>query len=119
MNDCRNPNDKCGKWWPSGALVFCGIGAALFARQLFGSDALTNIDPSVFRNWEVMDFSAKASTPLAKARSHIGTMIENRVVRGESGEPELHHVTRRSAPQLLHQSLQEKRLDIRRSTLKL
>jgi hypothetical protein len=51
-------------------------------------DALTRIDPSVFTNWEVMDFPAKASVPLAAARLRIGIMIENNVSRDDLGEPD-------------------------------
>jgi hypothetical protein len=54
-------------------------------------DALTNIDPSIFKDWEVMDFPAKDSVPLRAARSHIGALIEKNVVRGELGEPEPHN----------------------------
>ncbi len=54
-------------------------------------DALTNIDPSIFTNWEVMDFPAKDSMPLAAVRPRIAAMIEKNVVRGELGEAEPRH----------------------------
>jgi hypothetical protein len=54
-------------------------------------DALTNIDPSIFKNWEVMDFPEKDSVPLRAARSRIGALIEKNVVRGELEEAEPHN----------------------------
>jgi hypothetical protein len=49
-------------------------------------DALTNIDPLIFKNWEIMDFPAKDSVPLAVARSRIGVIIEKNVDRDQLGE---------------------------------
>ena len=59
-----------------------------FVRTL---DALSECDPAVFTNWEVIDLPKKASAPLAIARSRIGAMIENNVVRDQLGEPDPHH----------------------------
>jgi hypothetical protein len=59
-----------------------------FVRTL---DALTANDPSVFDNWEIIDLPAKSSVPLAAARSCIGAMIENNVVRDQLGEPDPHY----------------------------
>lgn len=54
-------------------------------------DALSRVDPSVFTNWEIIDLPAKSSLPLAAARSSIGAMIENNVVRDQLGEPDPHY----------------------------
>jgi hypothetical protein len=51
-------------------------------------DGLNRIDPLIFANWEVMDFSARTSLPLAVARSRIGTIVENNVTRDDFGQPE-------------------------------
>ena len=59
-----------------------------FVRTL---DALSESNPSVFTNWEVIDLPAKSSLPLAVARSRIGTMIENNVARDQLGEPDPHY----------------------------
>ena len=54
-----------------------------FVRTL---DALTNIDPLVFKNWEVMDLPARDSAPLAAVRSHIGPVTEKNVSRDHSDD---------------------------------
>jgi hypothetical protein len=51
-------------------------------------DALIKSDLSVFANWDVIDLPAKSSVPLAAARSRIGAIIENNVVRDQMGEPD-------------------------------
>jgi hypothetical protein len=60
--------------------------ASLGAKFVGTLDALTNIDPSIFTNWEIMDFPAQDSAPLAAVRSHIGAMIEKNVDRNQLGE---------------------------------
>jgi hypothetical protein len=60
--------------------------ASLGAKFVGTLDALTNIDPSIFINWEVMDFPAKDSAPLAAVRSQIGALIEKNVDRDQLGE---------------------------------
>jgi hypothetical protein len=60
--------------------------AQLGSRFVRTLDALTQVDPTVFANWEVMDFPAMASTPLADARDHIGAFIEKNVYRDDSGK---------------------------------
>jgi hypothetical protein len=60
--------------------------ASLGAKFVGTLDALTNIDPSIFTNWEVMDFPAKDSAPLAAVRSQIGALIEKNVDRDQLGE---------------------------------
>jgi hypothetical protein len=50
-------------------------------------DALNRIDPAIFTNWEIMDFSASASIPLAAARPRIGAIVEANITRGDRGEP--------------------------------
>lgn len=54
-------------------------------------DALTRIDSSIFLNWEIMDFPAKASVPLAAARPCIGGLIQNNVTRDDQGRPDPHY----------------------------
>ena len=49
-------------------------------------DTLSTIDP-VFANWEVFDARNRSSLSLAAARSRIGSVIENNIVRGDSGQP--------------------------------
>jgi hypothetical protein len=61
---------------------------AKFVRTL---DALTAIDPSIFKNWEVMDFPAKDSVPLSAVRSYIGAMIEKNVDRDQLGKAAPHY----------------------------
>lgn len=56
-----------------------------FVRTL---DALSESDPSVFTEWEIIDLHAKSSVPLAAARSRIGVMLKNNVVRDQMGEPD-------------------------------
>ena len=51
-------------------------------------DALSKSDPLVFANWDIIDLPAKSSVPLAAARSRIGELIENNVVRDQMGEPD-------------------------------
>jgi hypothetical protein len=54
-------------------------------------DALSASDPLVFTDWQITDLPAKSSVPLATARSRIGAMIENNVVRDQLGEPDPHY----------------------------
>lgn len=61
---------------------------ALGAKFLQTLDALSNIDPTIFTNWQVMDFLASRPLPLAGARPHIGTIIERNVTRDDAGDPE-------------------------------
>jgi hypothetical protein len=51
-------------------------------------DALSRVDPIVFSNWEVMDFPAIESLPLATARLRIAAIIDNNVGRDDFGQPE-------------------------------
>lgn len=50
-------------------------------------DTLSRIDPTVFADWEVMDFPARTSLPLAKVRSRIGAIVERNVARDDLGDP--------------------------------
>ena len=61
--------------------------SAIGERLVRTLDALSQNNPSIFINWEVMDFPAKASVPLAAARSRIGAIIANNVSRDDWGEP--------------------------------
>jgi hypothetical protein len=56
-----------------------------FVRTL---DALSDSGQSVFAHWDIIDLLAKSSVPLAAARSRIGAIIENNVVRDQMGEPD-------------------------------
>jgi hypothetical protein len=60
--------------------------AQLGSRFVNTLDALTQVDPKIFANWEVMDYPARASTPLAEARDHIGAIIEKNVDRDDFGQ---------------------------------
>jgi hypothetical protein len=51
-------------------------------------DGLNRIDPIVFSNWQVMDFPAIESLPLATARPRIAAIIDNNVSRDDFGKPE-------------------------------
>jgi hypothetical protein len=51
-------------------------------------DALTQIDPNIFPDWEVGDLPAMKGYPLAAARSRIGEIIEHNVARDDDGRPE-------------------------------
>jgi hypothetical protein len=58
---------------------------AKFARTL---DALSSIDLTIFPNWEVMDFLARNSLPLAAARPRIAAIVDNNISRDDFGQPE-------------------------------
>lgn len=60
--------------------------AQLGSRFVNTLDALTHVDSTVFVNWEVMDYPARASSPLPKARERIGAIIEKNVYRNDLGE---------------------------------
>ncbi len=61
--------------------------ASLGAKFVDTLDALSRIDPTIFANWEIMDYPARASLPLAAARPRIAAMIEKNVYRNDLGEP--------------------------------
>jgi len=61
--------------------------AAIGAKFLDTLDNLSCIDPTIFANWKIMDYPARASLPLAAARPRIAAMIENNVYRNDLGEP--------------------------------
>jgi hypothetical protein len=61
--------------------------STLGARFLNSIDALNRIDPTLFTNWEIMDFPASASIPLAAARPRIGAIVEANITRGDRGQP--------------------------------
>ena len=50
-------------------------------------DALTDIDPTIFANWQVMNYPATSSLSLATARLKIASVIENNVYRNDLREP--------------------------------
>jgi hypothetical protein len=61
--------------------------AAIGAKFLDTLDALSRIDP-LFADWEVLDYPAMASLPLALARPRIAAIVENNVVRDKRNEPQ-------------------------------
>jgi hypothetical protein len=61
--------------------------AAIGAKFLNMLDALHRIDPTIFTNWEIMDYPARDSLPLAAARQRIAAIIEKNVTRNDLGEP--------------------------------
>jgi hypothetical protein len=62
--------------------------STLGAKFLNSIDALNRIDPTMFTNWEVMDFPARSSLSLAAARPRIGAIVEANVKRDDYGQPE-------------------------------
>ena len=62
--------------------------ASIGAKFVNTLEALSRIDLMVFPNWEVMDFPARDSLPLAAARPRIAAIIDNNVSRDDFGQPE-------------------------------
>jgi len=60
------------------------------AKFLNTLDALSRIDQTVFSNWNVMDYPARDSLPLATARPGIAATIDNNVSRDDFGQPNLY-----------------------------
>jgi hypothetical protein len=58
---------------------------AKFVKTL---DALGSIDPTVFVDWEVMNFHNGSSLALAEARPRIAEIIEGKVVRDDLRQPQ-------------------------------
>jgi len=69
---------------PSSSETPASIGAK-FVKTL---DALSRIDPVTFASWEVMDFLARDSLALTKARSRISAIIRRNVSRDQLGDPD-------------------------------
>lgn len=65
--------------------------STLGAKFLDSLDALNRIDPTIFTNWQVMDFPASASIPLAAARPRIGAIVEANITRDDHGKPSPHY----------------------------
>lgn len=61
--------------------------STLGAKFLHSLDALSQIDPTIFTDWKIMDFPARASIPLAAARPRIGAIVEENITRDDHGEP--------------------------------
>ena len=59
----------------------------LGARFVSTLDALTHVEPTIFANWEVMDYPAMASSPLAEACEHIADIIEKMSITTIWGNP--------------------------------
>lgn len=59
----------------------------LGAKFLNTLDTLNRIDPAIFTNWNIMDFPARASLPLAAARPRIGAIVEANITRDDYGRP--------------------------------
>jgi hypothetical protein len=63
--------------------------AVLGAKFLNTLDALSHVDPTIFTNWEIMDFSAKKLLPLTAVRPRIAAIIGKNAKRDDSGsDPE-------------------------------
>jgi hypothetical protein len=60
----------------------------LGSKFLATLDALTQIDPDIFPDWEVGDLPAMKGYPLAAARPRIAEILEHNVCRDELGNPE-------------------------------
>lgn len=60
----------------------------LCSKFLAMLDALTQIDPNIFPDWEVGDLSAMKGYPLGAARSRIAEIIGHNVGRDDDGHPE-------------------------------
>jgi hypothetical protein len=65
--------------------------STLGTRFLNSLDALNRIDPTIFTNWQIMDFLASASIPLAAARPRIGAIVEANITRDDHGKPSPHY----------------------------
>jgi hypothetical protein len=63
----------------------------LGTKFLNALDALNHIDPAIFTNWQIMDFPASASIPLAAARPRIGAIVEANITRDDHGKPSPHY----------------------------
>lgn len=61
--------------------------AVLGAKLVDTVDALSRIDPSIFFDWEVMDYPATDSVPLSEARSHAAAITEKNIKRDDDGRP--------------------------------
>lgn len=62
--------------------------ASLGVKFVDTLDTLSRIDPSIFKNWVVMDLPARDSLPLAEARHDMSTIIERNVTRDDFRRPE-------------------------------
>jgi hypothetical protein len=62
--------------------------ASIGAKFVATLDALSRIDPTIFINWNVMDFPAMAQLPLETSRSRIAAIIEKNVERDDWDDPE-------------------------------
>jgi hypothetical protein len=69
---------------PSVGAESSGTLGAKFLKIL---DALHRIDPTIFTNWQIMDFPASASMPLAAAQPRIGAIVEANITRDDHGKP--------------------------------
>lgn len=61
--------------------------AVIGAKFLSTLDDLSRIDPSIFHDWEIMDYPARSSVPLEVARPRITAMIEKNVYRDDLRRP--------------------------------
>jgi hypothetical protein len=60
--------------------------ASLGARFLDTLDALGNVDPSIFDDWQIVDMPARETIPLADARPRIATITESNVKRDDEDD---------------------------------
>lgn len=75
----------------SAPLVGAESSSTLGAKFLNSLDALNRIDPTIFTNWQIMDFPASASIPLAAARPRIGAIVEANITRDDHDKPSPHY----------------------------
>jgi Immunity protein 52 len=61
--------------------------ASIGSKFLKALDDLSEIDPTIFTNWQVMDFSTTTPVALAAARPRIAAIIQNNVGHDDVGEP--------------------------------
>ncbi len=62
--------------------------AVIGARLLRTLDVLSRIDPSIFHDWKIMDYSDATSLALEAARPRIAALIEKNVYRNDLRQPQ-------------------------------
>jgi hypothetical protein len=62
--------------------------ASLGNKFLNTLDALSRIEPTIFANWEVMNYGEGSALPLAAARPRIASIVESNVYRDDWRRPQ-------------------------------
>ncbi len=65
--------------------------ASLGTKFVATLDALSRIDPTIFKDWQVLDRPARDSLPLAQARPRIEAIVERNVTRDDFGRPDRYY----------------------------